>query len=241
MLNPLKGSAAQRSRQKVMELSMKKALTLVLAAGSVAAVAAPALAQDNSAFTGPRVEALLGYDITRPGSTVDIDNADDIDQSIEDITYGVGIGYDFAVGGVVLGVEGEWMNSDANSKYNTSGFENYGIAAIDSGRDLYAGVRAGVLVTPSTLLYAKGGYTNARYNVTASDGVVNLSTNANLDGWRAGAGVEHAFNDNVYLKGEYRYSNYGKGQFRSPEGAATDRFDVDVDRHQFVVGVGYRF
>lgn len=220
---------------------MKKGLTFVLAAGTMAALATPAMAQDNSAFTGPRVEGLIGYDSSRPGSTVDIDNADDIDQSIDDIAYGVGVGYDFALGGVVLGVEGEWLESEASSDYSTGNFTNFGVSDIDAGRDLYAGVRAGVLVTPSTLAYVKGGYTNARYHVTAANDTESLLTRANLDGWRVGAGVEHAINQNVYVKGEYRYSNYERGQFQAPTGAATDRFDVDIDRHQVLLGVGYRF
>ena len=220
---------------------MKKGLTFVLAAGTMAALATPAMAQDNSAFTGPRVEGLIGYDSSRPGSTVDIDNADDIDQSIDDIAYGVGVGYDFALGGVVLGVEGEWLESEASSDYSTGNFTNFGVSDLDAGRDLYAGVRAGVLVTPSTLAYVKGGYTNARYHVTAANDTESLLTRANLDGWRVGAGVEHAINQNVYVKGEYRYSNYERGQFQAPTGAATDRFDVDIDRHQVLLGVGYRF
>lgn len=220
---------------------MKKGLTFVLAAGTAAVLATPAMAQDNSAFTGPRVEGLIGYDSSRPGSTVDIDNADDIDQSIDDIAYGVGVGYDFALGGVVLGVEGEWLESEASSDYSTGDFTNFGVSDIDAGRDLYAGVRAGVLVTPSTLAYVKGGYTNARYHVTAANDTESLLTRANLDGWRVGAGVEHAFTPNIYVKGEYRYSNYERGQFQAPTGAATDRFDVDIDRHQVLLGVGYRF
>lgn len=220
---------------------MKKGLTLVLAAGSAAVLAVPAMAQDNSAFTGPRVEGLIGYDSSHPGSTVDIDNADDIDQSIDDVAYGVGIGYDFAMGRAVLGLEGEWTQSEASSNYSTADFTDFGLAGVDAGRDLYVGARAGFLVMPSTLLYAKGGYTNARYHVTAADNTETYLSRANLDGWRVGAGVEHALNQNIYLKGEYRYSNYERGQFQAPTGAATDRFDVDIDRHQVMLGAGYRF
>jgi outer membrane immunogenic protein len=204
---------------------MKKGLAL-LAAGSAVAFALPAVAQENAAFTGPRVEALVGYDSSSPGSSEDIDNAEDIDQSMDGVAYGVGIGYDFAFSGVLVGVEGEWLETD-------------------SGRDLYAGVRVGTLVTPQTLLYAKGGYTNARYNVAGIDSTtgtrVDTDTNLDLDGWRIGAGVEHAITPNVFGKLEYRYSNYEEGEVQAPTGAESARFDIDSDRHQVMAGVGYRF
>jgi len=220
---------------------MNKGFALFLAAASIPAMGTAALAQDNSTFTGPRVEALVGYDITRPGSSEDIDNADDLDQSIEDVTYGVGVGYDFAMGGMVLGLEGEFMESEAKTEFDTTGFTDYGVGNIEAGRDLYVGARAGVLVTPSTLVYAKGGYTNARFNLLATDNTTDTETDLDLDGWRVGGGIEQAFGKNLYVKGEYRYSNYKEGEVEAPSGLESDRFDVDLDRHQILMGVGYRF
>ena len=214
---------------------------LVIAGFSSIALAAPAVAQDNSTFTGPRIEGIVGYDSTRTGSSNDIDNADDIDQSIDDVAYGVGVGYDFAVGGAVVGVEGEWLESEAKSDYDTTAFTNFGVRNIDAGRDLYIGARAGVLATPSTLIYAKGGYTNARMNVLATDNTTDVGTNVDLDGWRVGGGIEQAFGENLYGKVEYRYSNYEEGEFEAPSGMESDRFNVDLDRHQVMLGVGYRF
>ncbi|HEX9807881.1 MAG TPA: porin family protein [Alteraurantiacibacter sp.] len=219
---------------------MKKGLALLAATG-VAAISMPAMAQDNDAFTGPRIEALAGWDSSRPGSTEDIDNADDIDQSIDDIAYGVGVGYDFSIGGAVLGVEGEWMESNAKTEFDTTGFTTFGVENIETGRDLYVGARAGVLVTPQMLLYAKGGYTNGRYNVLATDNTTDIETDIDVDGWRAGAGAEYAISDNIYVKAEYRYSNYTEGEAEAPSGAESDRFDLDLDRHQVVAGVGVRF
>lgn len=219
---------------------MKKGIALILA-GTAAAVAIPAAAQDNSGFTGLRVEGLIGYDAVRPGSSTDIDNAEDVDQTIDDVTYGVGLGYDYDMGGVVVGVEGEYMQSEASTEYDTTGFTDFGVNNINAGRDLYVGARVGVPVTPSTLVYAKGGYTNAAMNVLATDNTTDVRTDVNLDGWRAGAGIEQRVGENFFVKGEYRYSNYQRGEFEAPSGAESDRFDVDMDRHQVVVGVGMRF
>lgn len=218
---------------------MKKGIALLLATGSLAAFAVPAAAQDST-FTGPRVEALVGYDSNRPGSTTDLDNADEIDQSIDGVAYGIGAGYDFDMGNAVIGVEGEYMRSEAQSDFDTTGF-NTAVGNIDAGRDLYIGARAGMKVGPRSLLYVKGGYTNAKYNVLATDNVTDTRTDLNLDGWRAGAGAEFAISPNLFVKGEYRYSQYQEGEVEAPSGLESDRFDVDVDRHQFVVGVGARF
>lgn len=218
---------------------MNKGIALLLATGSLAAFAVPAAAQDRT-FTGPRVEALVGYDSNRPGSTTDLDNADDIDQSIDGVAYGIGAGYDFDMGSAVIGVEGEYMRSEAQSDFDTTGF-NTAVGNIDAGRDLYVGARVGMKVGPRSLLYVKGGYTNAKYNVLATDNTTDTRTDLNLDGWRAGAGAEFAISPNLFVKGEYRYSQYQEGEVEAPSGLESDRFDVDVDRHQFVVGVGARF
>ncbi|WEK47349.1 MAG: outer membrane beta-barrel protein [Candidatus Andeanibacterium colombiense] len=215
----------------------------LLAAASTALFAVPAAAQDSAAsdFTGFRVEGLVGYDSSRPGSKDDIDNADDLDQSIDNVNYGVGVGYDIDLGGVVVGAEGEWMESSAKTDYDTFGFTEFGVANISAGRDLYAGVRVGVPVGSKALIYAKGGYTNAKYNVLATDNTTDTKTDINLDGWRAGAGIQYNLSKNLFVKAEYRYSNYGRGEVEAPSGMESDRFDVDVDRHQGVVGVGVRF
>ena len=52
----------------------------------------------------------------RNGSDVDIDGVegDDIDQSIDGFLYGIGAGFDFDLGSVVVGVEGEFSDSTGN-------------------------------------------------------------------------------------------------------------------------------
>lgn len=167
------------------------------AAAAVAAlvVATPALAQDSASFTGPRVEAVLGYDVVSTPGVSDPDG----------FLYGVGVGYDVQVKGVVLGLEGEWTDSTT---------KKYGV---NSDRDLYVGGRIGVPISNVALLYGKVGYTNARLESDVYS--------KNLDGIRLGAGMEYAIGGNMFLKGEYRYSNY----------------EDDLSRHQVVGGFGIRF
>ena len=167
----------------------------------VAATASPAFAQDSN-FEGPRAEVIGGWDRV---------NGDGAGKS--GFVYGGAIGYDLQRGSAVFGVDAEVTGSTTK--------DSDGGVTVKAGRDLYAGVRAGVAVTPTTLVYAKGGYTNGR--VIAESG--NVRAADNLDGFRIGAGVEHAFGSRYYGKVEYRYSNYSQ----------------DVERHQVLAGLGVRF
>lgn len=211
----------------------------LLAAVAAAAVATPALAQDGP-FNGPRVGAILGYDALQPGSTEDSDIRGD-DQTADGLVYGGDVGWDFQRRNMVFGVEGEVTGS--TSKVNNSPVDpnSFGYGRVKAGRDLYLGARVGALLTPNTLLYAKGGYTNGRLDLTRGDGTITLDRHFNLDGYRVGAGVEQAMGRRAYVKAEYRYSNYGNARLEYPNGTNTDNFSVDTDRHQVVVGAGIRF
>lgn len=217
---------------------MRKIMVATLLAGS--AVASPALAQDAaSTFTGPRVEAILGYDHVGAGSSVDNDNNRD-DQSIDGLLYGVGAGYDVNLGSAVVGVEGEFTDSTAKSGRNAF-TDQFGFGRVSQGRDLYIGARAGILASPNTLVYVKGGYTNTKLNVLAGDTDETTDTSFKLDGWRVGGGVERALNQNTFAKLEYRYSKYDSAHIDFMDGATSSEFDIDTDRHQVVASVGWRF
>ena len=181
---------------------MKKIL-FATAASAAFLAATPALAQDAPvAVSGPRIEALVGYDRVRAAGEKD-----------GGALFGIGAGYDFAVGnGVSLGADVE-----ATESTQKEGDED--IAEVKAGRDLYAGVRAAV--SPNANLSVKGGYTNARFKAT--DGEVTDS--ANFDGFRLGAGGQYGIGGKAYVGGEYRYSNYEAG----------------LTRHQVALTVGTRF
>jgi outer membrane immunogenic protein len=218
---------------------MRYAIAAALVATS--ALAAPAMAQDvNPAFTGPRVGILGGYDGIKPGSTERLPG-DETDRTVNGFVYGGEIGYDFAIGGLVAGVEAELTDSTGKVETNRQNPNTFGFGEVNTGRDIYVGARLGGLVTPSTLLYAKGGYTNARLNVLGSDGTNSRRENFELDGWRLGAGAEQALSYNTYAKLEYRYSNYSSANFQFADGATTRNFGIDTDRHQVMAGVGMRF
>ena len=216
-------------------------LTALAAATANAALAAPAFAQDApTTFTGPRAGVLLGYDRLQPGSGPNSDISSD--RKADGLTYGGDIGYDAALGSnFTIGAEGEVTGSTAKVTNSPLDAAALGYGRVKAGRDLYIGGRLGFRAAPSTLIYAKGGYTNQRLDLVASNGTTETGSHYNLDGYRVGAGVEQALGGKAYAKIEYRYSNYGDARLEYPNGANTNNFDVDTDRHQVVAGVGIRF
>jgi outer membrane immunogenic protein len=200
---------------------MRKYILAALAAGSFAgSFAAPAMAQtagDNpTSYTGVKVEGLVGYDRLKvPG---DHSNG---------VLYGAGVGYDAQMGGLVLGVEGEASGSTTDQCATSVNVTGDRLCA-KLGRDLYVGGRIGAVVGGRTLLYAKGGYTNARVRLTYADGgtgVNNFNLGTNKDGWRVGGGVEQSVGSRTFVKAEYRYSTYSG----------------NIDKHQVLAGFGVRF
>ena len=230
---------------------MKKSIALLLAGGSLAILATPAAAQDDTTFSGPWVAGVGGFDKNKAGSTIDddVDDPDnddgllDEDESANGIVYGAAVGYDIDLGTMVIGAEAELTDSTADSDFAGDPETDFGLGSVDTGRDIYVGARAGFKATENTLVYAKGGYTNARYNFIGSDGTTDYETNLDTDGWRVGAGVEQKIGSNAFAKVEYRYSNYNTGEidFEAEGIEDSDQFDIDTDRHQVVAGVGWRF
>ena len=226
-----------------MELTMKKGIALLLAAGSAVALAVPAHAQEDRSFSGPWVAGVAGYDKNQAGSTSDDDANEDNDQSAEGLVWGGAAGYDMDLGTMVIGAEAELTESTADVRTLEGDAENFGLGRVEAGRDIYLGARAGFKATPNTLVYAKAGYTNARYGFLGTDGEVSDEQHIDVDGWRVGAGVEHKLGSNAFARLEYRYSKYSEAEVDfEPEGIPdTDPFDVDLDRHQLMAGVGWRF
>jgi len=218
--------------------------TYILAAGSLLAFSTPAMAQQyDDPFTGLKVEALAGFDATTAGSTIDDEFDEDNDETSEGLVYGAAVGYDVNAGPVVVGVEAELTDSTAGTDVVDGDFEGFGLGDVEAGRDIYVGARIGVLASPNLLVYGKGGYTNARYNVDASFDGEEFGSSIDADGYRVGAGGEYAFGTNTYVKLEYRYSNYSDAEldFESDLVDDVDLGEIDTDRHQVMAGVGFRF
>ncbi|MBC2664613.1 outer membrane beta-barrel protein [Novosphingobium flavum] len=185
-----------------------------------------AKAQEAPDFGGIYAGALAGYDhviLSGFGTSVKKDG----------LVFGAIAGYDALVGSGLVGVEAEVSGSTAKQRENNlvvigdSG-------EIKAGRDLYLGVRGGIIMAPSTLVYVKGGYVNGRATVSYTSGGSTSSAGSSVDGWRLGGGVEQAFG--VFrARLEYRYSDYRQFQY---SGYA---LGVDAKRHQVVAALVANF
>lgn len=199
---------------------MVKFIAAALLAG---AAAAPAMAQDvipSAAGTGPRIEALVGFDAPKG-----VKNG---------VAYGVGAGFDFTALGATVGIEGEYMGTSTDDierdVFVVGDEQSQGL-----GRDLYVGGRVGANLDllGSSFVYAKAGYTNQRVRTAYDDGGngdADFNIGENLDGVRVGAGLEFGIptlglGSAAYLKTEYRYSNY----------------ELGFEKHQAIAGIGFRF
>jgi len=194
-----------------------------VAAVGGAFVATPALA---APFDGPYVGAQVGWQSEKMRDVKSSFGTIPVNDTKDSITGGVFVGYDatinrrFVVGaeaGVDLASDDEVQASSAGTNYSVDPKYSFDVTA-----------RAGYLVDPKTLLYVRGGYTNARVRATVVNGTAIESASRSQDGWLAGAGVERQVAQNVTARLEYRFSKFGEG-------------DGKDDRHRVLAGLAYRF
>lgn len=118
-------------------------------------------------------------------------------KDVTDVTYGAAVGVDFALTDkTIVGVEANVDN-------------------VFDRRAIGADARVGYEVVKNVLVYGKVGYTN-----------IHLANIGEVDGLRYGGGVEVRVADPLYVKFEYRNSDYTH---------------VNIGRNNFILGAGIRF
>lgn len=227
---------------------MKTSFAAALLANSATMAATPAAAQqeEETNFTGVRFEARAGSDSF--GARITMTDPDDADETVTasssrgKVGYGAEIGYDYQLGPIVVGAYAGIDNSGTSHCVEIAGDD---LACVDSGRNLYAGARAGVVIAGRFLVYGRGGYSRGRYSF-AYDRDTDVATNPSYviadtaGGTHYGGGLEIAFTPNFYGRVEYVRTRY--------EWLATvDPLDDDIDvgirtrRNQVTAGIGLRF
>lgn len=179
---------------------------------------------DAAPFQGPYIGLEAGINRDKSDSVGPFTGRGD-QRSASSFAGGVFAGYNATVAPrVVVGGEVTLDATSGTSINNSSGAEP---AVLDPKRQINVTARAGYLVTPRTLVYLRGGYTNVRANLAADGQPGTVGHSADLGGWTAGGGIERQLSQTVSARVEYRYSELGRGG--------------GYDRHQVLAALAYHF
>lgn len=227
----------------------------IFAAALTALVATPAYAQD---FSGVRLEGRAGWEQVSTEATLpnpDEDEDEDGDELLvasdegSDPTFGVELGYDARLGSSF--VVGAYAGAELADTTMCAELIEDDLGCTELERTFTLGMRAGVPIAETALVYVKGGYSNGRFATTYDADLTDNDEeepgaleefSGSDDGFHMGGGVEVAFTAGLYGKLEYVYTDYGR------RAHLLEDMDDDApglalrsDRHQVVAGIGLRF
>ncbi len=155
-------------------------------------------------------------------------------------------GFDYQMGNFVLGALGDIHWSNMNSELSIPAIGPASVSAnLESrwGFDILG--RAGVLLTPRSLLYVLGGYSWERFEGNLSVTInapqapfpgISLSDDESTAGWTLGGGLEVLVTNNLSVKGEYRYTGFSDFDF-----GTGGILSIEPHRQTARVGVNYKF
>lgn len=157
---------------------------------------------------------------------------------------GLYVGYNFTLANnLLLGAETDWVWGDIKDHESGTRY-NYDI---DAGlKEKWAGAtraRLGYAADRWLPYLALGvAYTKVNSSVNtktsnATVGKLSGSDSDTLTGWTVGAGLDYAMGDNIILRAEYRYSDYGDQSY----GHENLGYKVDYKTNDIRIGVAYKF
>jgi outer membrane immunogenic protein len=153
------------------------------------------------------------------------------------------IGFNYQMGAVVLGVEGDFAASGV--KVDASSPDPFpGLSLTGTLKNDWFGTAAGRFgwALDHTLFYGKGGaaWTRDKIDISAADG--STATGSFMrSGWMAGAGVEYAFTSNVTAKLEYNYLDFGAINEQPTTTGALMVDSASVKLHTSIVKIGINY
>jgi len=123
------------------------------------------------------------------------------------IVGGAYSGYNWQLGGLVLGLESDFEASNLNKVSGP-------VIGLYSGSNLgwQASLRTRIgFAADRTLFYVTGGLADASLRHTLSDASHSASFSTNRLGYALGGGIEHAITDHLVGRIDYRYIDFGAG------------------------------
>ena len=197
-------------------------ITAFVGAALVVGAAQIAHAQDATTATDTNGSSFRGF---RAEAQVGGDRFQALGEHKTKVSWGGAAGFDGQIGDkIVIGPEvSYWHGNDENCAAGVSG----GTVCTKSFKEIGAGVRAGYLVTPQILVYAKGGYVNneQRKAFTGTATESGFYDHYHSDGYQVGGGVEYSLTHMFYVNAEYKLSDY----------------DDHTLRQRALLGAGVRF
>jgi outer membrane immunogenic protein len=155
--------------------------------------------------------------------------------------FGLTVGVNGQFDQFVLGLEGEILWSGLSGTATVPTFTD--VATVKSDWQGAIKARAGVAFD-QVLVYAHGGVAFADYYgaLHNAGGTLLADYRTSRTGWTVGAGVEMAVTENVSVKAEYAYSDFGKwnGALTAPGGGSADT-DFTYHTHAIKAGVNFHF
>jgi len=160
----------------------------------------------------------------------------------------IGFGFDYQATPQIVG--GVFADFDfSNIQGTIQDQEPFAVGRITQDRSFAVGARAGWLLTPEVMPFIEGGFTQAHFSSAA---IVSSFNGANIagfatpafvhGGWFIGAGAETMIIPNWYLRGEYRYSDYGMKSLPEAVPAGTlFRVNFHPTTQTFGVALKYKF
>lgn len=158
---------------------------------------------------------------------------------------GIYLGYNFNFGNnFVAGIETDFAWSDIDASETVLGTLITPDVSVNVKQKWEGATRVRLGYDADRFLpYIAGGvaYTKVKTSVNAIDNLGNVASlgtgDKTLVGWTVGAGVDYAVTDNLLLRLEYRYSDFGDKDY-SVEGG---KFNTDYKTNDVRVGVAYKF
>lgn len=153
--------------------------------------------------------------------------------SVGSASLGGFAGYNFQSGKIVYGVEGE-----LGYRFKKSTFTDVpGAVTLDASTGLFGSLKGRVGMDMGAYLpYVTAGVTAAKLKTFWPGGPA--EADATLVGGIVGAGVDVALTHNVFLRGEYDFSYFGK---KTLSYCTNCELDHTVQTHDFRVGVALKF
>jgi len=150
-------------------------------------------------------------------------------------TIGGTLGYNYQMGSLVLGVEG-----DLNKSWERGGRNFVGPISTKGSMEWYGTLRGRAgFAADRALVYATGGYAFGKINASINDTVlpVQFSNSSTRHGYVLGAGIEYAFTNNISAKAEYLYMRLGSNTMFAAPYLTTSAYSTSLIR----AGVNYHF